>query len=106
MAIADKLPLHTRLGTYATAILIALLSFFLLRNCVSAVYYGVTVNENELTSFYELGFDAGSKETDMMTEGLENEITNPFLLKVYQKGFREGRDSIRSTLKREKNEKN
>jgi len=102
----NKLPLHTKIGTYVTVIVVVLLCFFLLRNCVSAVYYGVATDEKELTYYHDLGFEVGSKRDRGGVDGSEKEITNPFLLKVYQKGFREGRDSIRSTMKKEKNGKN
>ncbi|NOQ45566.1 MAG: hypothetical protein GQ559_02665 [Desulfobulbaceae bacterium] len=105
MAINNKLPLHTRLGIYATVVIIVLLCFFLLRNCVSAVYYGAVTDEKELTSYYELGFKAGSKQTGNMAGQTEKTIINPYFLKEYRKGFREGRDSRRNIVKRENNEK-
>ena len=106
MATSNKLPLHTRLGTYATVLIITFICFFLLRNCVSAVYYGVVTEDKELVRFYELGLETGLKQTGNLTSQSEESIKNPVLLKEYQKGYREGRDSIRNKIKKEKNEKN
>ncbi len=54
----------------------------------------------------ESGFADGSKLSGNMVGQPEESITNPLFLKEYRKGFREGRDSIRNKMKREKNEKN
>lgn len=105
MAINNKLPLHTRLGTYATVVIVVLVSLLLLRNCVNAFYYGAVTNDKDLTNYYESGFEDGSKLIGNMVGQPEESITNPLLLKEYRKGFREGRDLIRNKMKREKNEK-
>ena len=106
MAINNKLPLHTRLGTYFTVLIVVLVCFLLLRNCVNAVYYGAVTNDKDLSRYYGFGFEVGSKQIEITGSQPEESITNPLLLKEYRKGFREGRDSIRNKMKREKNEKN
>lgn len=105
MAAHEKLSIRTRIGTYATIIIVLLLSVLVLRNCVGAVYYGSLTSEEEVTHYFELGFAAGSLKIKNIPGQPERNIANPYLLKVYQKGFREGRDSIRNTMKRENNGK-
>ena len=106
MNVNNKLPLHTRLGTYATVVIIILLCTYLLRNFVSAVYYGSITDEKETAHFYELGFQVGSKQIENSEYLSEESSTNPFLVKEYRKGFRDGSDSTRNKIKRDKNEKN
>ena len=106
MAINNKLPLHTRLGTYFTVLIVVLVCFLLLRNCVNAVYYGAVTNDKDLSRYYGFGFEAGSKQIEITGSQPEESITNPLFLKEYREVFREGRDSIRNKMKREKNEKN
>jgi hypothetical protein len=101
----NKLPLHTRLGSYAAAMIMVVLCFLMLHNCVNAVYYGAVTSDKKVDDFYNVGFVDGSNQSGTM-DGLSEENTrNPLLVKMYQEGFRDGRDSRKNFLKREKNEK-
>ena len=72
MAINNKLPLHTRLGTYFTVLIVVLVCFLLLRNCVNAVYYGAVTNDKDLSRYYESGFEEGEEK------GYDNGTHDPF----------------------------
>lgn len=101
MTINNKLPLPTRLGTYATILLLAVICFFMLRNCGNALYYSRITSDKEVARFYKEGFTSGRKQGGDPSGQPEKRITNPLLLKMYQKGFRDGRDSIERKGKKE-----
>lgn len=88
----NKLPLHTRLGIYATGIIMIILCFFMLRNCVSAFCYSGKTSKQEVSHSYHIGFIAGMKKSRNITEQVENKSANPLLHKMYLKGFRDGSD--------------
>lgn len=93
----DKIPLYTRLGAKATAILMLILALMILKNCVESFFYGATTDSKTVEYYYELGFTAGEKKA---LEGERNKIEelrhdNLLLKKAYRRGFRDGWDSGR-----------
>ncbi|RUM38231.1 MAG: hypothetical protein DSY57_02880 [Desulfobulbus sp.] len=86
-----KLPIHTRLGIYATGAILGILSIFMLKTCVSAVYYGKKTTSKEISDSYTAGFTSGLTGDGSIKQS--KNLSNPLLLKVYRKGFRDGRDS-------------
>ncbi len=87
----SKLPLHTRLGFHITGAILVLLCFFMLKNCVQAVYYSDRTTGEQINNAYKVGFTSGL--TGNSSAGLPVAIlSNPLLVKMYQKGFRDGRD--------------
>ena len=101
----NRLPLHTRLGTYATVVIIFILCVFMLRNCATALYYGAVTSDSDVTHWYQAGFEDGFHQDEKSIGGQGESMSNPILIKMYRKGFREGSDSKRNTFKKEKNEK-
>ncbi|RUM37153.1 MAG: hypothetical protein DSY50_00860 [Desulfobulbus sp.] len=97
----NKLPLHTRLGMYATGAILTVLCVLMLKSCVSAVYYGGKITNEDAERSYEAGFSHGLKDTPAMIPQSEGKKTNPLLLKKYQKGFRDGRDYKKMKGKKE-----
>jgi len=88
----NKLPLHTRMGMYATCIILGILCILMLKSCVTAVYYGKKTSKEAADHSYEAGFTRGQKEDRAMSNQPQEILLNPLLLKNYQKGFRDGRD--------------
>ncbi len=88
----NKLPLHTRLGVYASTIILILLCLFMLRNCVSAFYYSGKTSKQEVDRSYHIGFIAGMKKSQNISQQVDNKSANPLLHKMYLKGFRDGSD--------------
>ncbi len=105
MSFNEKLPLHTRIGTYATAVILIIVCLLMLRNCVIAVRSGARTSEGEIAQSYQTGFEEGLKGSRNRAEQRTVNISNPLLLKMYRKGFRDGSDLKRTTMKKEKNEK-
>ena len=101
----NKLPLHTRLGPYAAILLLAVICLLMLRNCVKALYYGGITSDREVSRFYKKGFVNGREKIGNSSGKLNEGITNPLLLKMYQKGFRDGRDSEEMKGKKRKHSK-
>ena len=95
----DKLPLHTRLGAFGTIAILIVLTFFLLRNGVRALYYGSTTSNIELSQYYDTGLSDGMQKhlAKFMDENQSSK--NPLLIKAYLKGFRHGRDLARENRK-------
>ncbi len=100
----SNVPLKRRLAIYATEILMVLLLILMLRNFVSAIYYSVKTSTAEIQRYYEKGI---TDATELSKKGniLEpvRDIANPLLLRMYEKGFRDGIDSTRN--ERSKHEK-
>ncbi len=105
MIFNEKLPLHTRLGTYATAAILIVVCLLMLRNCVIAVRSGAKTSEGEIAQSYQIGFEEGLKDSRDRAGHSTVSISNPLLLKMYRKGFRDGSDLKRTTMKKEENEK-
>lgn len=86
------IPLYTKIGGRITIILLLLLSFMLLKNCIGSIRYGTTTSQEEINQYYNKGFLDGSIQDD--DEGIE-EVTNenPLLKKAYRRGFRVGWDT-------------
>ena len=95
----DKLPLHTRLGACGTIAILIVLTFFLLRNCVRALYYGSTTSDIELSRYYDTGLSDGMQQHLAKLMGENKSLKNPLLTKAYLKGFRHGRDLAREKKK-------
>ncbi len=86
----NRLPLHTRLGIYGTGVILAILSLFMLKTCASAVYYGNKTTGKEINDSYTAGFTSGLTGNGSVNQSKNS--SNPLLVKMYRKGFRDGRD--------------
>ena len=86
-----KLPLHTRLGIYATGAILGILCFVMLKTCASALYYGGKTTSDEIRDSYTAGFTSGLNGGDTVNQSVKS-LSNPLLVKMYRKGFRDGRD--------------
>lgn len=91
----NRLPTHTRLGTYITMALLLLFFIFMLRNCASALYYGAITNDLDISRSYQSGFADGQEQSEHLKGQPKKHIANPLLLKMYRKGFRDSRDKNR-----------
>ena len=87
-----RLPVHTRLGIYVTGAFLGILSLFMLKTCVSAVYYGKKTTIQEINDSYTTGFTSGLNGYGTTVKQPEKSLSNPLLIKMYRKGFRDGRD--------------
>lgn len=89
-----EIPLYTKVGIRVTAVLMLVISIFLIRNCTTSVYFGATTPEVNISEAYEKGVADGRAEASgMQVQPFEEE--NPALKKAYQKGFRTGWDEAR-----------
>ena len=86
-----KLPLHTRLGIYATGAILGILCLVMLETCASALYYGGKTTREEISNSYMAGFTSGLNGGDTVKQSVKS-LSNPLLVKMYRKGFRDGRD--------------
>lgn len=89
----SPIPLYTKIGGRLTIILIILLSFMLLKNCVRSVKYGSTTQQDEIRQYYDMGYKDGKNQISKQTVE-ESEQNNPVLTKAYRQGYRDGWDSI------------
>ena len=87
----NRLPVHTRLGIYATGVILGTLTIFMLKTCVVALYYGEKTTEKEISDSYLAGYTSGLTGDDSVKKSYQN-VSNPLLVKMYRKGFRDGRD--------------
>ncbi len=87
----NRLPLHTRLGIYATGVILVILTIFMLKTCVIALYYGERTTRKEISDSYRAGYTSGLTGDDRVKK-LYGNLSNPLLVKMYRKGFRDGRD--------------
>jgi hypothetical protein len=89
------IPLYTKIGGRITILLLLLLGFMLLRNCVASIYYGTTTNQEEIQRYYERGYAQGNRQTpDEQTPDATAATDNPLLRKAYRRGFRAGWDAL------------
>jgi hypothetical protein len=88
----SPIPLYTKIGGRLTLILIILLSFMLLRNCVRSVQYGSITTQEEIKHSYDMGYKDGKNQVSKQSID-ESEQENPVLKKAYRQGYREGWDS-------------
>lgn len=89
----NKLPLYTRIGARVTAIIILALTILIIKNCVGSIQYGISTTDNDIKYYYNLGYSAGTNQTESQKQFTEPVINNPLLQKTYHKGFRDGWDS-------------
>ncbi|HHB76851.1 MAG TPA: hypothetical protein ENK84_09960 [Desulfobulbus sp.] len=87
----NRLPVHTRLGIYITGVILGILGLFMLKTCASAVYYGKKTTSKEISDSYTAGFTSGL-HSDGIGQQSKKDLSNPLLIKMYRKGFRDGRD--------------
>ncbi len=83
----NEIPLYTKIGTQVTTLIIIILGFFLIKNCVGSFIYGPQTSQQQLAYFYRLGYETGISKNEK-----NRQIDNPLLLKTYRKGYRDGRD--------------
>ena len=106
MDATNKIPLHTKIGARLTIVLVLIICVLVMKNCVSAVYYGMVTDEKEISRYYQFGFKAGAGPRLEKDTTHEQKTTNPFLLKAFRTGYREGRDSVhKDTARGKENEK-
>ena len=90
----NKLPVHTRLGGFFCRGILIILALFMLKNCVSAVYFGRKTSNQEMARSYAAGYARGSEDGEYIGDQPEkNTRENPLVRKSYLQGFRDGRDS-------------
>jgi hypothetical protein len=87
-----SIPLYTKIGSRITTILLLLLSFMILKNCIGSVRYGITTSQEEINRYYDQGYMHGSRQH---AEGDPDDAVNdnPLLKKAYRRGFRAGWDT-------------
>lgn len=90
-----RIPLYTKIGIRVTIILMIVLSFMLLKNCIGSIHYGTTTSQDEIQRYYDKGYKDGTEQATEPTDRREPELDNPMLKKAYRKGFRDGWDATR-----------
>jgi hypothetical protein len=89
------IPLYTKIGGRITIVLLLLLGFMLLRNCMGSVYYGTTTNQEEIQRYYDRGYMQGRRQApDEQESDVTAATDNPLLRKAYRRGFRAGWDAV------------
>jgi hypothetical protein len=93
------IPPHTKWGIRITTVIILLISFLIIKNCVGSVFYGVTTDKELQNQYYDLGYSHGVQKAKGLEPSPEPDIKNLLLKKEYRKGYRNGWDSIKTELK-------
>jgi len=94
------IPTYTKVGIRVTVILMLLLTFFLLKNCSQSIFYGITTDSKTIDAIYHKGFTEGKDKATNTGNPSPYEGDNLALKKAYQKGFREGWDSVRQSRRK------
>jgi hypothetical protein len=95
MAKDNQIPLYTKIGIRVTTVLMVILAFMLLKNCIGSIRYGTTTSQEEIQRFYDKGYRNGTEQAAEPTDRREPELDNPLLIKAYRQGFRAGWDASR-----------
>lgn len=91
-----EIPLHTKWGIRITAVIILLITVTIVRNCIGSFRYGISTEEVLLKEYYELGYSHGVQKAQGLEQSPEPQTDNLLLHKRYQKGYRDGWDSIQA----------
>jgi hypothetical protein len=95
MAQDNRIPLYTKIGIRVTIVLMVILAFMLLKNCIGSIHYGTTTSQEEIQHYYDLGYRDGTEQAAEPTDHHEPVLDNTLLKKAYRRGFRAGWDARR-----------
>lgn len=93
--IRGTIPTYTKVGIRVTVVLMILIAGALFKNCASSIYYGTITERAEIDQYFRLGFREGAEQARRGGSATVLEHENPLLVKSYQRGFRDGWDSVR-----------
>jgi len=78
-----------------TIVLMIILAFMLLKNCIGSIHYGTTTSQDEIQRYYDKGYEDGTEQAAEPTDREDPDLDNPLLKKAYRQGFRAGWDAGR-----------
>lgn len=93
--IKERIPWHRHLGLRLLQILLVLVAFGLLRNCMLLTRMK-PLGENAREQYYQMGFEAGKSRATKKLKPSEPVINNPLLRRYYRQGLRDGWDSAQN----------
>ena len=99
MKIKPNIPPHTKWGIRVTVIIILLITATIFRNCIGSFKYGVSTQQEQQKTYYDLGYSHGRQKAQGLKQMPEPETDNLLLRKLYRKGFRDGWDSFQAEKK-------
>ena len=91
----NRIPLYTKIGIRVTIVLMVILAFMLLKNCIGSIHYGTTTSQEEIQRYYDMGYKDGTEQAPEPTVRDEPVLDNPLLKKAYRRGFRAAWDANR-----------
>lgn len=95
MAKENRIPLYTKIGIRVTIVLMVILAFMLLKNCIGSLHYGTTTSQDEIQHYYDKGYRDGNEQAAGPADHHDPVLDNPLLKKAYRQGFRNGWDATR-----------
>jgi len=93
MARDNRIPLYTKIGIRVTIVLMVILAFMLLKNCIESIHFGTTTSQDEIQRYYNMGYKDGTERAIEPIDRAEPDLDNPLLKKAYRQGFRAGWDT-------------
>jgi hypothetical protein len=91
MTQSEKISTQRKYGLRLLQILIILVAFFLVRNCIFTLSSDIP-SEQLLNQYYEMGYEAGKTKALGSYPVAEPSFSGPLLKKKYRDGFRNGWD--------------
>lgn len=91
-----EIPPHTKWGIRITTVIILLIVFAIIKNCIGSFRYGVSTEQQQQKIYYELGYSHGLQKAQGVEPDTVPQTDNLLLQKLYRKGFRDGWDSVKS----------
>ena len=98
-----QIPLYTKVGFRLTVLMALFLAVMILKNCATAIHYGVTTDEQTIRQYYHAGYGEGVRQARLATtthqKREEPAIDNPLIRKAKSRGFRDGWDTEQGRIK-------
>jgi len=92
----EGISFQRKYGLRLLQILIILVAFFLVRNCI-LMLGGDIPSEQRLNQYYEMGYEAGKSTALGRRPIAEPNFSDPLLKKRYRDGYRSGWDNGRNS---------
>ena len=92
----EEISFQRKYGLRFLQILIVLVAFFLVRNCILTLSNDIP-SEQRLNQYYELGYEAGKSTASGSHSVAEPTFSDPLLKKKYRDGYRNGWDDGRNS---------
>lgn len=99
MADEEQIPLHRRLGLRFLQLLIIIVAFMLIRNCIIISLNRHKADVKMQRQYYEKGYETGKEKALYDRQQAEQYFPDPLLERKYREGFRDGWDDTRQESK-------